>query len=290
MSWKPGLAECYYSEIDHIKGQSMSTPGLKKSTIENRQKIVRARGLNQWPQEESGDRFHIHRSQQWLDSLSEQASLTHPFYPLVLPVRSGFSARMAYYFAIGDYEQADLQLIADMIKSTDVVMECGAGAGVTGSFAGMRSSRPVVVVEPNQLMYEQIRRTFAANNQQVHLVEVAVVPDSFTADHIELGIYAEYWWSSALTTTAADRRVTVRAKGISSLLAEYQPTVLILDIEGGECGVFPAQIPASLRMIMVEIHTPDIGEGATVELVNQIQGQGFRLCRLLAQTWVFIRA
>ena len=43
-------------------------------------------------------------------------------------------------------------------------------------------------------------------------------------------------------------------------------------------------------MIMTEIHTPDIGEAATVELVNQIQDQGFRLRRLLAQTWVFTRA
>ncbi|MFT6429194.1 MAG: FkbM family methyltransferase [Halopseudomonas sp.] len=276
--------------IDHIKDQSMSTPGLEQSTIESRQIKVRARGLNQWPQEESGDHSQIHRYQTWLDALQGQALLTHPFYPLVLPVESGFSARMAYYFAIGDYEQADLQLIEEMIEPADLVMECGAGAGVTGSFAAIRSNRPVVVVEPNQLMYEQIRQTFAVNSQHVRLVEAAVVPDNFAGDHIALGVCDEYWWSSALTPSTADRVVNVRAKGISSLLAEYQPSVLILDIEGGECGLFPARLPASLRMIMTEIHTPNIGEAATVELVNQIQDQGFRLRRLLAQTWVFTRA
>ncbi len=267
----------------------MPTPRLEQDVIENRRKWVSARGLNQWPQQPPGDRAQIHRYQKWLDALPGQALLKHPFYPLVLPVAAGFSSRMAYYFAIGDYEQADLQLIDETIESTDLVMECGAGAGVTGSFAAMRSGRPVVVVEPNEAMYRQIRATFAANDQRLVLVDAAVVPDSFVADHLELGIYDEYWWSSALTPAAADHRVSVRAKGISSLLAEYQPTVLILDIEGGECGLFPADIPTSLRMIMIEIHTPDIGELATVELVNRIQEQGFKLRRLLAQTWLFVK-
>jgi FkbM family methyltransferase len=267
----------------------MPIPLQEDSAVEIRRQRVNARGLNQWPQEEAGDAFEIQRYQQWLDGLNGEACLKHPFYSLVLPVRSGFSARMAYYFAIGDYEQADLQLITEMIRPGDRVMECGAGAGVTGSVAGMHSENPVVIVEPNRAMYDQIRNTFAANGQTLQLVEAAVVADGYKDDHIELGIYDEYWWSSALTPTRADRRLTVPTRTLSSLLDEYQPTVLVLDIEGGECGLFPAELPVSLRMIMIEIHTPDIGEVPTIDLVNHIQGQGFRLCRLLAQTWVFLR-
>lgn len=268
----------------------MPIPALEDSTIEKRRLRVCARGLNQWPPEEPEDAFQIHRYQQWLDGLSGKGCLNHPFYSLLLPVRSGFSARMAYYFAIGDYEQADLQLIDEMVRPGDRVMECGAGAGVTGSFAGMRSKNPVVVVEPNLAMYDQIRATFAANGQTLELVEAAVVADAYNGEHIELGIYDEYWWSSALMPAKADRRLTVPARSLSSLLGDHEPTVLVLDIEGGECGLFPAELPACLRMILIEIHTPDIGELPTVELVNLIQRQGFRLCRLLAQTWVFLRA
>lgn len=268
----------------------MPAPRLDKRTIERRRQRVDARGLNQWPQEEAGDRSRLKRYQQWLAGLSEESRLRHPFYPLVLPVDHSFSPRMAYYFHLGDYEQADLRLLDEMLMPADRVMECGAGAGVTGSFAAMRSAHPVVVVEPNQAMYATIRRTFAANDQQLILVEAAVVADSHGEGQIELGIYDEYWWSSALTPAAADRRVHVATRTLSSLLVEYQPTVLVLDIEGGECGLFPAVIPSCLRMIMVEIHTPDIGEAATVELVNSVQQQGFRLARLLANTWVFTRA
>lgn len=267
----------------------MPVPELDHSVIDIRSQRVSARGLNQWPSEEPGDATQIQRYQQWLDELTGETCLQHPFYPLCLPVRAGFSARMAYYFAIGDYEQADLRLIDEMIQPGDRVMECGAGAGVTGSFAAMRAGTPAVLVEPNVAMYDQIRRTFAANGQEMSLVEAAVVGDAYGQDHIELGIYDEYWWSSALTPARADRRITAPAQSISYLLAEHQPTVLVLDIEGGECGLFPVEIPPSLRMIMIEVHTPDIGELPTVALVNQIQAQGFKLCRLLAQTWLFKR-
>ncbi|MBL4832963.1 MAG: FkbM family methyltransferase [Pseudomonas sp.] len=266
----------------------MSAPRLDKRTIERRHERVLARGLNQWPQEDARDRRQLARFGRWLSGLLNEAHLRHPFYPLLLPVDPSFSARMAYYFALGDYEQADLQLLDEMIVPADRVMECGAGAGVTGSFAAMRSGNAVVVVEPNRAMYETIHRTFAGNDQQVVLVEAAVVADSHEGP-LELGIYDEYWWSSALAPGKADRTISVATRTLSSLLAEHQPTVLVLDIEGGECGLFPAAVPSCLRMIMVEIHTPDIGESATVEVVNRIQQQGFTLVRLLANTWVFAR-
>jgi len=267
----------------------MPAPRLDHDAIEHRRERVLARGLNQWPQEEAEDRSQLARHGRWLAELDGVARLNHPFYPLVLPVDRGFSPRMAYYFQLGDYEQADLRLLDEMLVPEDRVMECGAGAGVTGSFAAMRSGHPVVVVEPNQALYDIIRRTFAANDQELLLVEAAVVADAHGAGQIELGIYDEYWWSSALLPAAADRRIHVETRGLSSLLHEHQPTVLVLDIEGGECGLFPADIPPCLRMIMMEIHTPDIGEAATIELVNRVQDQGFKLARLLANTWVFIK-
>lgn len=267
----------------------MFTPLLDAVEIQAHKAHVNARGLNLWPQDRPQDLLHIQRFALWLKALPDESLLQHPFYPLALPVDRHFSARMAYYFAAGDYEQADMQLIDECIETGDRVMECGAGAGVTGSLAAKRSGNAVVLVEPNSHMYARIKTTFAANHQQLILVEGAVVPDSTTADHIELGVYDEYWWSSALAPAQADRQCRVRALRFSALLAEYQPTVLLLDIEGGEIGLFPAELPDCLRLIMVEIHTPEIGERATVEVVNRILAQGFRLSRLLAQTWLFVK-
>ncbi|TKA89684.1 FkbM family methyltransferase [Halopseudomonas bauzanensis] len=76
---------------------------------------------------------------------------------------------------------------------------------------------------------------------------------------------------------------------ISDLLEHVNPTVLILDIEGAEVDLLPDRLPAGLRLIMVELHTPDIGDEATASVVNTIMSQGFTLKHLRAQTWAFER-
>ena len=76
---------------------------------------------------------------------------------------------------------------------------------------------------------------------------------------------------------------------ISELLRREQPTVLLMDIEGAEVGLLPKSLPADLRLIIAELHTPDIGDEATAEIVNSIVSQGFKLKRIKAQTWVFGR-
>lgn len=215
--------------------------------------------------------------------------LDHPVYGIRLPVQKGFSPRMAYYFVLGDYEQADLQLISEYVVAGDRVMECGGGAGITGSFAGACSGNPVIIVEPNDRLYEQIRRTFDANGQQVDIIASAVVPDDFAGEEVNLGIHDEYWWSSVLSLQRADMVASKKAIGLATLLERYQPTVLIVDIEGGEVGLFPTRAPSCLRLIMVEIHTPDIGDAATAKIVNDVISAGFELKRILAQTWLFAR-
>src|SRR5690606_16355744 len=106
-------------------------------------------------------------------------------------------------------------------------------------FAGACSGNPVIIVEPNDRLYEQIRRTFDANGQQVDIIASAVVPDDFVGEEVNLGIHDEYWWSSVLSLQRADIVSSKKAIGLATLLERYQPTVLIVDVEGGEVGLFP---------------------------------------------------
>ncbi len=257
--------------------------------IAARQETIRSRGLNAWPEDGENDLTHIRAIHVALQALSDTLVMTHPIYDLRLSVRADFNPRMAYYFALGDYEQADLQLISEYVVAGDRVMECGGGAGITGSFAGIQSGNPVTVVEPNDRLYEQIRRTFEANGQEVEIIEAAVVPDDFGRDELTFGIHDEYWWSSALAPERGDHVLQKKAIGLAVLLENLYPTVLILDIEGGEVGLFPTALPECLRAIMIEIHTPDIGDMATAEIVNHITSLGFLVKRILAQTWLFTR-
>ena len=79
--------------------------------IEERRQVVSQRGLNAWPHDQPDDLKQIEQIGEWLESQPVPVVLQHPLHPLKMLVGKDFSPRMAYYFALGDYEEADLELI-----------------------------------------------------------------------------------------------------------------------------------------------------------------------------------
>lgn len=256
--------------------------------IADRQKIVAERGLNGWPQESAADLDEIEKIRQRLHGLSEPVILQHPLHPLKLWVSADFSPRMAYYFSLGDYEESDLELIEAFIRPGDRVVECGGGAGITGSLAAQCSNNSIVVVEPSQVMHDTILGNVELNGRSCRIVGAAVVPDHFRDEQLTLHICDEYWWTTARTDGEGDP-VPVPVIRISELLTQERPTVLLIDIEGAEVGLLPSRLPSELRLIIAELHTLDIGDEATADVVNLLVNQGFKLKRIRAQTWVFQR-
>src|SRR5690606_4790056 len=113
--------------------------------------------------------------------------------------------------------------------------------------------------------------------------------DDYSDETLTLCVQDEYWWSSVLDQGTGEPVETEIAR-ISELLESIRPSVLVLDIEGAELGLLPHKLPDDLRLIMIELHTPEIGDVATVSVVNTIMDQGFRLCHVRSQTWVFERS
>jgi hypothetical protein len=83
--------------------------------------------------------------------------------------------------------------------------------------------------------------------------------------------------------------VQVPVVDLAQLCAIHSPTVAMIDIEGAERDVFSRPIPACIKTLIVEIHTPDFGGAETAKLVTLLMGQGFSLVDQLALVWVFAR-
>lgn len=256
--------------------------------IEERRQVVSRRGLNAWPHDQPDDLKQIEQIGEWLESQPVPVVLQHPLHPLKMLVGKDFSPRMAYYFALGDYEEADLELIETMVRTGDRVLECGGGAGITGSLAARCSGNPVTIVEPNELLHRIIRRNFKLNGQQCEMIAAAIVADSYVGDSLTLKVQDEYWWSS-VRDDAEGEPVQTAVVRVSDMLGSLCPSVLIIDVEGAEVGLLPDRLPDCLRLILIELHTPEIGEEATVGVVNSIMRQGFGLRSIRSQTWAFER-
>jgi FkbM family methyltransferase len=250
---------------------------------------VSARGLMSFPSPSPADLQRIEGVQALLACATEPICIRLPRARLQVRFDPRLPAELLYYLAVADYEQSDLDLAQVHVAPGDRVMELGAGIGVTGCALGRASGLPPVLVEPNPALWEHIEGNFSANGLQVQLVKAAAVPSGHGRASVAFHVAENYWWSSL--KPGADRRlIEVPAVPLASLLAQYQPDVLAIDVEGAEDTWLGEALPAHVRKVLIEIHTPSLGASTTCAVVAWLQAAGFRLVDLRAHTWVFQRS
>lgn len=250
----------------------------------SRRAMVMRRGLMAWPEDSAADRLKIAGVADVLAALQGVMTLRLPGRDLVVPYDSDLPAALAWYLAVGDYEAHDLDLAADHVRPGDRVMELGGGIGVTGCALGRASGTAVVIVEPNAALYPAIRRTFAANDVPLVLVEAAA--GAGPAGTARLAVAENYWWSRM---GEGDGTIAVALVPLEQLIADHRPTVLAVDIEGHEATLVGSSIGPSVRLVLFEIHSPDIGTRATGDVVRWLEGEGFRLIEVRGQSWAMAR-
>ncbi len=262
----------------------------KNETIRGgRRDAVMRRGLMAWPQDSAEDRARIAGVADILAALDGPMLLRLPGRDLLVPYDASLPAELAWYLAVGDYEAHDLDLAADHVRPGDRVMELGGGIGVTGCALGKASGAPVVIVEPNPALYPAIERTFAANG--VGLVLVKAAASAGAAGTAQLAVAQNYWWSRLGEGGSPMDAATVEVATVplAELIAAHEPTVLAVDIEGHEVALVGSPVGASVRLVLFEIHTPDIGTRATGDVVRWLEEEGFRLLEVRGQSWAMAR-
>lgn len=250
-----------------------------------RRDAVMRRGLMAWPEDSAEDQAKIAGVADLLAAVQGVVTLKLPGRDLKVPYDGSLPAELAWYLAVGDYEAHDLDLAAEYVRPGDRVMELGGGIGVTGCALGKASGEAVVVVEPNAALYPAIRRTFAANDVPLLLLEAAA--SAGAAGTARLAVAENYWWSRL---GEGDATVAVASVPLEQLIAGHQPTVLAVDIEGHEVMLVGSAIGPSVRLVLFEIHSPDIGSRATGDVVRWLESEGFRLIEVRGQSWAMARA
>ncbi|MNZ29433.1 hypothetical protein D3C78_466810 [compost metagenome] len=207
---------------------------------------------------------------------------------LKLVVDRNFPANMLYYFLAGDYEESDLGLIRRHVQPGDKVLELGGGVGLTGALVGQVSGMAVTICEPNPALPPLIRRTFAANGQQLNLIEAAAVNEALGDGYISFNVAPGYWWSSLLPIKDSSS-LPVRSFRLSHLLELSSANVLLVDIEGYESQLFEGTDLQSVDTLIMEIHAPSLGAQTSCNLITSIIRRGFDLVDFAAQSFVFKR-
>ncbi|NUB44187.1 FkbM family methyltransferase [Fertoebacter nigrum] len=179
--------------------------------------------------------------------------------------------------ASGKYEHTEAEALLKHLRPRDRFLDLGAGAGFLASLAGKVVAAPVAGVEAGPQMAPVAQANLARNGVTGEIAHGAVVPDAFDGDHVVFTVRRSFWASSLTPREGAKnaREVAVPALRFGTLLERFRPTVLSIDIEGGELDLLNTPLPPDLRLMVMEIHPAIYGKAGIKRIFDAASAQGF---------------
>lgn len=196
------------------------------------------------------------------------------------------SPRILFNILDGNYERQERRSVAAGVTPNDRVLELGGGLGVVAmTMAKAVPGLRVTTVEANPALADVIRSNAALNGCDVTLVE-GIASDGEGEGNFHL---SEDFWASTATHTATEGTTQkIRTVDVNALIREIQPTVLIMDIEGGEATLVPRLDLVGIRRIVLEMHPDVVPTQAYSAIMRHLLGAGFDLDRTQAQGEVYV--
>ena len=181
----------------------------------------------------------------------------------------------------GQYEAGESRALLKHVRPGDRVLDLGAGAGFVSSLAArVVGGENVVAVEANPDMLPVLRRNLNLNGAgDAEMLFGAVVADGFAGETLKFQQAAAFWASRIGAADGAagkgTRLVEVPALRFGPLVARFQPTIVMMDIEGGEVEICQQPWPDSVRLVIMEIHTGRYPPGDVKAMFDGLSRAGF---------------
>lgn len=266
-----------------------------ESIIAQRSKEIAQRGLMQHPQPDIDELSAVAGLESLFHVLDQPLLVNHPVIKgLKVYLNELVGPRLSYLVCIGDYEQNDIDILDKFLKTGDKVVEMGGGIGLTAAYSAIKTGNPVVVIEPDSRLHPLIAKQVEVNGGEAVLVEKCVVANAGEISTVEFGLASEIWFSSMDSARSEDevgqkivQRINVETIGLNDALASFKPTVLVVDIEGAELGLFSGKMENKPRAIMIEIHTPNFGGAGTGSVITDLIRQGYKMTDQQGWTYLF---
>lgn len=207
-------------------------------------------------------------------------ALRRTFKPLVevhglkVPLGRHLSLKVLMLLDKGYYESAEMELLKKYLNPEDRVMEIGAGIGFLSTYcARITGSDKVVAFEANPNLEGPIRKMYRLNDVRPELHICMLGPK---AGENVLHLHRDLICSSSNAGSGHRRCVTVPVRSFSEELSRFQPTFLIVDIEGGEFDLLVGQPLEGVTTLMLEVHPHILGAEKLQQIRDWLCSQQFR--------------
>ena len=183
----------------------------------------------------------------------------------------------------GRYEAQELHALDAALRPGDTVLELGTGLGLLSAVCAKRvGSARVHTFEANPALEPRIRETWALNGVAPTLT-IAMLGEH-DGEH-DFHVHEAFWASSASHAQGAVRTVRVPVQSLNAAIRRIDPSVLVMDIEGGEAELLRFADLHRIERIVAEFHERMLGRAATEAMITKLYAQGFRIVRD-ASAWI----
>lgn len=180
------------------------------------------------------------------------------------------------YLDSGIHEMEIRDAILAHVRPSDTVMELGTGLGYITVLACRRvGSEHVLTIEANPLVENVLRATFALNGVDPHLICGAML-SKVSGARRKLYLTDCVFESSAVAER--ERYVWSTTMDTQVVMRDAKPSVLIVDIEGGERELLEyMDEPRNVRLVILELHVRELGEEGIAAVKGRMESWGFNL-------------
>lgn len=177
------------------------------------------------------------------------------------------------------YEGQEIAGALHVTGPEDTVLEIGAGIGLVGAvIAHNRKPRAVHAFEANPELIEPIRALYAVNGleDRISVQNAVLVSAPDRPETMPFHVHNSYLGSSLLGDAGrAKRTVAVPTADFAETCAALGPSVLVMDIEGGELALLRHADLSGFRAVVLEFHPKAYGVEGMRECKTILRRAGF---------------
>lgn len=189
--------------------------------------------------------------------------------------------------AMGRHTVHERSLLGRHLRDDDRVIELGGGIGMVAIHCARRlGPGRVASWEGNPRMEGLIRANYALNGvaPELHMAVLGEAPGETT-----FYVAERFSHSGTSDNTGAGTPVAVPVEPYEAARARLRPTVLVVDIQGGEVAFFGHASLDGVRMVLVEFHPPVTGLRPILAIRRRLRREGFAEASRAGSSCVFVR-
>lgn len=182
------------------------------------------------------------------------------------------------HFYRATYEQDEVRILSQVLTFDDLVMEIGAGIGFLSSYCAQKvGDKKVYAYEANTRLRPIIEENYRLNKVSPVLINAILSENGGSNETFYVD--SAFWSSSTHKRSTDAEKITVPTLNVNHEISKHNPSILVMDIEGGERELVPIInfAESEIRKFIIEIHPHVIGDEASSEVISKILSEGFTL-------------